>query len=55
MYKPAGILKKFGTESNGISGVVAFALAALCASVGPVEAIRAATRTIVKRRIDFLL
>jgi hypothetical protein len=27
MYKPGGILRKFGTESKGISGAVALALA----------------------------
>src|SRR5439155_10637431 len=53
-YVPAGSLKKFGTESNGISGVVAFALAAApppCAKAGALPASSANARMRLRRRI----
>src|SRR6185369_6763545 len=51
---PVGILKKFATDSNGISGVVAFALAGApppWAKAAPAPASHATTMNVIHRRI----
>src|SRR3954465_11177532 len=55
MKRPAGILKKFATTSNGISGVVAFAFAGPAtgwAASGEALSRRATARLAVRDIID---
>ncbi|PYQ86293.1 MAG: hypothetical protein DMG02_24730 [Acidobacteria bacterium] len=56
MYTPGGIVRKFGTESNGISGVVALAIASgagtgPCVNAGPPPSRRPPTTIALRRRI----